>query len=1023
MKNKSGVRLLALLALLAGLLPLHGQGTAFTYQGRLNSATGPATGSYDLRFGLYDAASSGTQVGTTLTNSATAVTNGLFTATLDFGNQFSGANRWLEIAVRTNGGTVFNTLAPRQPLTPSPYSVFASAAGSVAAANLSGTVALAQLPAGLVTNGSSFSGAFTGNGAGMTNVNAGTLNGVAAGNFWQLGGNDVSAGQFLGSTNNQPVEFRAGGIRALRLELDQAGYGAPNVVGGAEGNIVAGGIGGATIGGGGAADYSGPRYNSVLADFGTVAGGFSNTNNGFASVIGGGFGNLVTNQTASVGGGHNNVATGNAATIGGGGNNLASGLGTTIGGGNANWTTNQYGTVGGGDYNVVGGSGATVAGGYNNLVLGNYGTTAGGSQNTVSNGSGTISGGGNNLVDGNYGTVGGGAFNDARGQAAFVGGGVSGIASGDYAALAGGYHNTAAGPYSFIGGGQENDSEGYYAALAGGYQNQVGGFSSTIAGGYQNTNTGNYSTIGGGQNNASIMDNATIAGGFHNYAWVMAAVGGGGVNTAAGVGSVVAGGWQNLAGQEDSVVGGGIQNSNYASAGVIGGGSGNILFGGDAFIGGGYQNQTHAFGTVVVGGTANNGAGQYAFIGGGRQNSNTGDSAVVGGGFGNAANGDWSAIAGGMGNSTYGAYAMIPGGATNYAVGIASFAAGAGANAGHDNSFVWSDSMAAGFGSTTTNQFNVRAAGGVRFVTGGAGLTLDGRSLLAGSLSGNQFTSTNPVVLTNAANNLSGTFAGSFSGNGSSLTSLNASQLAGGTVPLTALAGITSNQLDAATWFAATNRNGGNAALATNLVAGISITNAAIVNSTYAGNGGGLTNVNAVTLAGQPVSAFAPVVNPAFTGTVTAPTLVAGNAQITGLLRSGSESGTSQAPDMSGLIVRRVNSTYTTGGQIVARTDNLTLERDGSNGGFLVRFGAPSGSVTIACTGMDNTGAQKNFYTTLSSLGAGTVQVYSNAQNIVHFECTFGITYQSGQHLTQVTLSRYGTDSFWSGNVVSTYNQ
>ena len=34
-----------------------------------------------------------------------------------------------------------------------------------------------------------------------------------------------------------------------------------------------------------------------------------------------------------------------------------------------------------------------------------------------------------------------------------------------------------------------------------------------------------------------------------------------------------------------------------------------------------------------------------------------------------------------------------------------------------------------------------------------------------------------------------------------------------------------------------------------------------------------------------------------------------------------------------------------------------------------------------------------------------------------------GDTYDVGQHLTQVTLSRLGTDFYWSGNMISTYNQ
>src|SRR5215469_12814862 len=88
------------------------QGTAFTYQGRLNAAGAPADGSYDLTFALLDSATGGNQFGGVLTNVATGVTNGLFTVTLDFGNQFPGAARWLEIGVRTNGGGTFATLSP-----------------------------------------------------------------------------------------------------------------------------------------------------------------------------------------------------------------------------------------------------------------------------------------------------------------------------------------------------------------------------------------------------------------------------------------------------------------------------------------------------------------------------------------------------------------------------------------------------------------------------------------------------------------------------------------------------------------------------------------------------------------------------------------------------------------------------------------------------------------------------------------------------------------------------------------------
>jgi len=154
------------------------QTTAFTYQGRLDSDGNPATGSYDLRFALFDAASSGAQQGVALTNIATGVSNGLFTVTLDFGNQFPGANRWLEIGVRTNGGGAFTTLNARQLITATPYATRAANAGSVAAANVTGTMTLVQLPSSLVTNGAigvNLTGTFSGNGAGLTNLNASQL--------------------------------------------------------------------------------------------------------------------------------------------------------------------------------------------------------------------------------------------------------------------------------------------------------------------------------------------------------------------------------------------------------------------------------------------------------------------------------------------------------------------------------------------------------------------------------------------------------------------------------------------------------------------------------------------------------------------------------------------------------------------------------------------------------------------------------------------------------------------------------
>ena len=163
------------------------QGTAFTYQGRLTDNGSLVNTNYDLRFGVFAAVTGGSSLALT-TNSAVAVSNGLFITTLDFGAAlFPGAARWLEIAVRTNAGS-FAVLAPRQPFTSTPY--------AVRAANYSGSVAVGQLPANvarldiaqnfaapvtfLSATGSfvgGFSGTLAGNGVSVTNVRWTTLNG------------------------------------------------------------------------------------------------------------------------------------------------------------------------------------------------------------------------------------------------------------------------------------------------------------------------------------------------------------------------------------------------------------------------------------------------------------------------------------------------------------------------------------------------------------------------------------------------------------------------------------------------------------------------------------------------------------------------------------------------------------------------------------------------------------------------------------------------------------------------------
>ena len=167
------------------------QGSAFLYQGQLAANGSPANGSYDFTFTLFQA---GAPTAGTLTNSATAVSDGLFSVALDFGPAvFNGSDLWLQIGVRTNGGAGFTLLAPMQPILPSPYAIMAGAANTANTANaLSGPLAPAQLsgayPGNVILDNAanSFAGSFSGDGSGLANVDAVSLNGLGGSKYAPL---------------------------------------------------------------------------------------------------------------------------------------------------------------------------------------------------------------------------------------------------------------------------------------------------------------------------------------------------------------------------------------------------------------------------------------------------------------------------------------------------------------------------------------------------------------------------------------------------------------------------------------------------------------------------------------------------------------------------------------------------------------------------------------------------------------------------------------------------------------------
>ncbi len=228
-----------------------------------------------------------------------------------------------------DGVNGFAALDPAQPLTATPYARHAaSLSGTLSAASLDGTYDNA-----LIFNNAGNS--FSGNGGGLTGLDAsqlttGTVPAAALGNIWGLGGNagTTPGTQFLGTTDNQPLEFKVNGLRGLRIEPTVNGH--PNVIGGAD-NTVAAGVTTATIAGGALNDIGanspgtvigGGEDNNIAADSwsATIAGGALNNIriNSDYSVIGGGLLNNIPANSfyATIAGGYSNSAVSYAFAAG-----------------------------------------------------------------------------------------------------------------------------------------------------------------------------------------------------------------------------------------------------------------------------------------------------------------------------------------------------------------------------------------------------------------------------------------------------------------------------------------------------------------------------------------------------------------------------------------------------------------------------------------------------------------------------------------------------------------------------------
>lgn len=283
--------------MLISQITVFAQGTAFTYDGRLNDGGSPVTGIYDMRFAIYDANIAGNRIGGPVTNAPTGVTNGLFAVTMDFGaGIFTGPQRWLEIGVRTNGSAnAYTVLSPRQQVMPLPYAIFAGSAASLPGFQVQPNATSPNLIGGYASN-------YVAPGVYGATIAGGGASGVE---------NHINAigGTIGGGANNQS----GNGVAGHNYTTVAGGYG--NVAIG-DNSTVGGGINNQAAGANSGVSFGSVNY--VGGDNSAIGGGANNViqNSSSYSMIGGGSFNTNSGSYATIPGGDKNAATNNAFAAG-----------------------------------------------------------------------------------------------------------------------------------------------------------------------------------------------------------------------------------------------------------------------------------------------------------------------------------------------------------------------------------------------------------------------------------------------------------------------------------------------------------------------------------------------------------------------------------------------------------------------------------------------------------------------------------------------------------------------------------
>ena len=334
-------------------------------------------------------------------NRATAAHTGSFVWADSEGAEFaSSANNTFN--VRSGGGVVLETSGAGATLDGS--AILTSANGAQLSVNnafggdntFNGTnVFQGSNHFGAIVVATNSANQFSGDGSGLTSVNADTLDNLDSTAFWQIGGNSgTTAGtHFIGTTDSQPVEFKVESERVMRFE---GGAGTePNILGGILNNDIDDGVKGAVIVGGGifldamAEQSLEPNYIRSGADHSAIVGGYDNQilTNASESFIGGGHDHTIkdnSNRAVIAGGRSHTISTNSDYSVIAGGdfNRIFENItGGAILGGTSHeiYTNADYSVIAGGQNNLIGTNAqyAAIPGGQNNAATGSYSFAAG----------------------------------------------------------------------------------------------------------------------------------------------------------------------------------------------------------------------------------------------------------------------------------------------------------------------------------------------------------------------------------------------------------------------------------------------------------------------------------------------------------------------------------------------------------------------------------------------------------------------------------------------------------------------